>query len=48
MFSVLEYLAEHPNAMDSMEGMAESWVMRNAVQWSSTNEEVTLWIDCVE
>jgi hypothetical protein len=32
MSSILEYLAEHPNAMDSMEGIAKFWIMRNAVR----------------
>ncbi len=30
--AVLEYLREHPDAMDSLEGVAEWWVMRRVVR----------------
>jgi hypothetical protein len=32
MVAILDYLAEHPNAMDSMEGIGEFWILRNTVR----------------
>ena len=29
---ILDYLAEHPQAMDTLEGIAEWWVMREQVR----------------
>lgn len=29
---MLDYLAEHPLAMDTLEGIAEWWIMRNQVR----------------
>src|SRR5215470_7984987 len=33
---VLSYLAEHPDAMDTLEGIAEWWVMRQQIRVSVT------------
>ena len=30
--SILAYLAEHPQAMDSVEGIAQWWIMRQQVR----------------
>jgi len=30
--AILAYLAEHPQAMDSMEGIAEWWLMRQHIR----------------
>src|SRR5262249_36417011 len=32
MIAILDYLAEHPNAMDSMEGIADFWIARSAIR----------------
>jgi len=34
--SVLRYLAEHPRAMDTLEGIAEWWIAREQVRVSVT------------
>ena len=30
--AILQYLAEHPQAMDTLEGIAEWWIMRQQVR----------------
>jgi DNA-binding IclR family transcriptional regulator len=34
--SILAYLAEHPQAMDSVEGIAQWWIMRQQVRVNVT------------
>lgn len=31
--AILEYFAEHPNASDTLEGIAEWWIMRQQVRF---------------
>ncbi len=31
--AILEYFAEHPNASDTLEGIAEWWIMRRQVRF---------------
>jgi len=37
--AILHYLAEHPRAMDTFEGIAEWWVMREQVRTEVTHIE---------
>jgi hypothetical protein len=34
--SILAYLAEHPQAMDSVEGIAQWWIMRQQIRVNVT------------
>jgi Fe2+ or Zn2+ uptake regulation protein len=34
--SILAYLAEHPQAMDTVEGIAQWWIMRQQIRVTAT------------
>ena len=48
MIAILDYLTEHPNAMDSLEGIAEFWILRNSVrvELNKLEQVLTRLVEC--